>query len=485
LQFFIDGRQPEFVLHADNLQKSLLHGVKGSNWSSFPLMLGREKERTIENFVMDELKVYNRALSEMEVQLLFDGKGTNNPTEQQQLEWYLVSGKNTDYNQKQQQLTQLRAEENLLATDVLEVMVMKDRRQPRPTFVLDRGMYDAKGERVQANIPAWFAASSTANEKLNVAPQNRLSLANWLVDPKHPLTARVQVNRLWMMLFGKGLVATQEDFGSQGNLPTHPELLDFLAVDFVEQGWDTKAFLKKILCSATYRQSSVPTEKAKVKDPTNQYYSHFPAYRLSAEMIRDNALAASGLLVRTIGGPSVYPYQPKGIWKALATRNATEYKQGAGEQLYRRSLYTVWKRSAPPPSMMNFDAPDRYYCIVSRQKTSTPLQSLVLMNDPQFVEAARMLGERSMKQAGPESSERIDYLFQSLVGRRATSSELKTLKQLFEQEQADFRQMPQRANALLSTGEHPVDEKLNKSELAAYTMVATTVMNFDEFVMKR
>ena len=479
LKFFVNGKVPDYKLHRDNLQKSLLHGVKGSNWSSFPLMLGREKERSIENIVMDELRVYNRQLSEWEVHKIFDRKWSDPPAEDQLFEYYLLSGKNKTFNRKLKSLTELRKEENLLTTDILEVMIMNDREEVRPTFVLDRGMYDAPTDPVEPNTPAIFSGLP------DDVPRNRLSLAQWLASKDNPLTARVQVNRLWMMLFGKGLVATQEDFGNQGNLPTHPELLDWLAVDFMENGWDIKAFLKKVMLSATYQQRSIIDEVTAEKDPTNHWYSHFPAYRLSAETIRDHALASSGLLVDKIGGPSVYPYQPKGIWKALATRNATEYKQGSGEELYRRSMYTVWKRSAPPPSMMNFDAPDRYYCIVSRQKTSTPLQSLVLMNDPQFVEAARALAERTMTEGGTGIPDRIDFLFKSLVGRSADPEERLPLEQYFQEELADFQSEPEKARELLTVGEHPVDPNLDKTELAAYAMMASTVMNFDEFVMKR
>ena len=479
LTFYINGKVPTYKLHRDNLQKSLLNGVNGSNWSSFPLMLGREKERSIQNIVMDEFLVYNRQLSAIEIQQLYDKNKASNPTDDQLFEYYLVSGKNQHFNKNLKKLTALRKEENLLATDIIEVMVMNDKAEVRPTFVLDRGMYDARGEAVKPNTPSVI---STLTDDL---PRNRLGLANWLISKDNPLTARVQVNRLWMMLFGKGLVATQEDFGNQGNLPSHPELLDYLAVDFMENGWDMKAFLKKIMLSATYQQSSIASIITKERDPTNVWYSHYPSFRLSAEMIRDNALAASGLLVTKIGGPSVYPYQPKGIWKALATRNATEYEQGKGDDLYRRSMYTVWKRSAPPPSMMNFDAPDRYYCIVSRQKTATPLQSLVLMNDPQYIEAARLLAERTLLEGGKTISEKIDYIFNCLVGRSAEEMELIAIEKLFKEELNDFQQNRQRVKKLLTIGEHPLNAKLNRIEIATYTMVASTIMNFDEFVMKR
>jgi hypothetical protein len=220
-------------------------------------------------------------------------------------------------------------------------------------------------------------------------------------------------------------------------------------------------------------------------DPDNALYSRGPSFRLSAEMIRDNALAASGLLARKIGGPSVYPYQPEGIWEALATRNKTHYEQGKGDDLYRRSLYTVWKRSSPPPSMMNFDAPDRYICIVKRQKTATPLQSLVLMNDPQYVEASRVLAERMIKEGGNTASEKIAFAFKALTSRKPKAAELDLLIQLYEEELADFKKQSKRAMQLLTVGEYRRDTKLEANELAAYTIVASSIMNFDEFVVKR
>lgn len=479
LHFYMNGKNPEAELLEDNLQKSVLHAADGKNWTDYPFVLGKENASSIENIVMDELLVYDRQLSDVEVVRLYDESVEDTPTENELLDYYVLSGKNRVYNKKLNDLTKLRAAENDLTTDFLEVMVMSDKEIVRPTFILDRGMYDAPKEEVQANTPEVFAKFPEG------LPANRLGLAKWLVSKGNPLTARVQVNRIWMMLFGKGLVATQEDFGNQGNLPSHPELLDWLAVDFMENGWDMKALIKNILLSATYQQQSIANKLTKEKDPTNVWYSYFPAYRLSAEVIRDNALTASGLLTQKIGGPSVYPYQPEGIWKALATRNATIYEEGKGDDLYRRSMYTVWKRSSPPPAMMNFDAPDRYYCIVSRQKTATPLQSLVLMNDPQYVEAARMLAERTLQEGGSTKTDKLNYIFKCLVGRNADTEELSAVTALLEEEIVHFQQNKESARELLTAGAHPVNPKLVRTELAAYAMVASTIMNFDEFVMKR
>ena len=298
------------------------------------------------------------------------------------------------------------------ASGNLEVMAMRELPAPRPTFVLARGAYDAPTVRVTPGTPR-AVGDFPAN-----LPQNRLGLARWLVNPRHPLTARVIVNRHWAMLFGRGLVATPADFGNQGRLPSHPDLLDWLATTFIESGWNLKALQKRIVLSATYRQESKIDATRLDQDPDNEWLGRGPSYRLAAEQIRDGALAASGLLVRTVGGPSVYPYQPPGLWEALATRNATKYEQGKGADLYRRSLYTVWKRSSPPPSAISFDAADRLFCTVSRQRTNTPLQSLVLLNDPQYLEASRVLAERMIVEGGAGVRDRITFAFRLLTSRR-------------------------------------------------------------------
>ena len=293
------------------------------------------------------------------------------------------------------------------------------------------------------------------------------------------------VNRAWQQFFGNGLVETMDDFGNQGALPTHPELLDHLATEFVDGGWDVKGLLKQIVMSATYRQSSVADPTKMAEDPGNMLLARGPKGRLAAEMIRDNALAASGLLVRKIGGPSVKPYQPEGLWKELATRNATEYVPDQGDSLYRRGLYTIWKRTSPPPSMISFDAAGRNFCTVERQQTSTPLQSLVLLNDPQYVEAARVLAERTLHQGGPTSDAQITYAFRLLTSRAPFDEELNLLRDLYTAEQASFKADLEAARDLLAVGDHPRDPQLDPAEAAAMTVVASTIMNFDEAVIKR
>jgi hypothetical protein len=358
-------------------------------------------------------------------------------------------------------------------------MVMRDRPQPRPTFVLARGAYDAPTVRVEPGTPRAILPFSAA------LPKNRFGLARWLFDPTHPLTSRVVANRLWAMFFGTGIVATLEDFGSQGELPTHPELLDWLATTLVESKWDLKSLARRIALSATYRQSSLVSAALREQDPSNRWLARGPAYRRPAEQVRDNALAVSGLLVRTIGGKSVYPYQPAGLWEELATRNATTYKQGHGDDLHRRALYSVWKRTTPPPSAISFDSPERLFCVVRRQRTSTPLQSLVLLNDPQYLEAARVLGERMAREGGASAADRLTYGFRLATGRPPAAGELAVLTRLYEDEHASFASRPAAAERLLSVGEHARDPRVPAPDAAAWAVVASTLLNCDEAVNKR
>lgn len=479
IEIYINGKKPKLVLHKDNLNKSLLHGAEGSNWSNLPFMLGVELRQSIQDMAFDELKIYRRALSRIEVSDLTMSSENRQWNRDAWLDHYLLTGWNPDYTAHLDSLTEWRRKENLIMTNIKEVMVMQEKKYRRPSYVLARGAYDAPAEAVKPSLPEALSA------RPGMYTDDRLGLAQWIVSPENTLTARVQANRVWKMLFGKGIVATQEDFGNQGHLPSHPELLDYLAFYFMENDWDMKALIKEIMLSATYRQSSISTPNAREKDPSNSWYSHYPAHRLTGEIIRDSALKASGLLEDRIGGPSVYPYQPEGLWESLATRNATKYIQGKGKDLYRRSLYTVWKRSSPPPSMMNFDSPDRYACVVNRQKTSTPLQSLVLMNDPQFIEAARVLAQKALLISDEDISGRIDYIFKSLTSRSLKQVEKKLLNQLFAEERLHFHNDGDARKALLKVGEYPTETRLDEADLAALTIVASTVMNYDEFVIKR
>ncbi|CAN5537373.1 DUF1553 domain-containing protein [soil metagenome] len=490
VKLFIDGKETERKVLTDNLQKSIMYGENEKNWSPMPFLLARDVRSSIQHIVMDELNAYARQLSSLEVQELSDDQGAitkilKTPEEKRHredkeklFEYYLLNF-DKQFADHLARITQLREEENKIITVQPEVMIISERSEPLPAYILDRGEYDSPTEEVAPDTPGSLIKYDEA------LPKNRLGLTEWLLNPQHPLTSRVTVNRLWAMCFGVGLVNTPDDFGNQGALPTHPELLDWLAVNLMKSGWNVKKFMKMIVMSSAYQQSSIPSNELKEKDPDNHLYTRGPGFRLSAEMVRDNALAASGLLAPKIGGPSVYPYQPEGIWEALATRNKTSYTQGKGEDLYRRSLYTVWKRSSPPPSMMNFDASDRYLCQVKRQKTSTPLQALVLMNDPQYIEASRILAERMIKEGGTGTEERINFAFKALTSRAPREEEINLLKDLLKEELNDLKNNPGRADDLLSIGEYERDKKLDPQEVAAYTIVASTIMNFDEFVVKR
>jgi len=479
---YINGTETSNKIHADKLYKSLLHGVNKTNWSNMPFQLGMELRKSITQVEMDELKVYNRSLSQKEIQNQYTGISnisSSHLSKDELFNYYLENDLNQDYSKNKQRYIDTKGELNLVLTNEKEVMVMQERKHVRPTYILNRGVYDQTTSEVRPSIPDIFSHLT------DTKPQNRLELAEWLFDESHPLTARVAVNRIWMKLFGKGIVATQEDFGNQGNLPTHPKLLDFLATSYMDMEWDTKAFIKMIMLSSTYRLSSLPTKKAKEIDPQNILYSHFPAYRLSAENIRDAALAGAGLLVRKIGGPSVYPYQPPGLWKALATRNATKYVQQSGDSLYRRSMYTVWKRSSPPPSMMTFDAPDRYYCVVQRQKTSTPLQSLILMNDPQYLEASKVLAENLVKMENSNLENRLNYAAKSLLARPLSSFEQQSFSEQYDEFKQLFATQPEKIKPWIENGEYQVSDNIDQAELAVYTVIASTMMNFDEFIMKK
>ncbi|HVX60684.1 MAG TPA: DUF1553 domain-containing protein, partial [Pirellulales bacterium] len=363
--------------------------------------------------------------------------------------------------------------------EIPTTLVMEEMKQPRATFILMRGAYDKPGEQVAAATPAVLPPM---DESL---PRNRLGLARWLVSPKNPLTARVTVNRFWQQLFGSGLVRTSEDFGSQGALPSHPELLDWLALEFVRSGWDVKHLLKLMVVSASYRQQSRLTPELRERDPDNRLLARGPRFRLQAELIRDQALAASGLLARTIGGPSVKPYHPAGIYEQItAGRGNNTYVPGKGDDLRRRSLYTYWKRSVPHPAMLLFDAPFRETCTLRRTRSNTPLQALNLMNDPTYVEAARYLAQRMMLEGGETVDSRIAHGFRLLLVRQPQPQELAVLRAAFERAKADFQADAEAAKALLAVGEAGLNAELDVAELAAFTTLCSTLLNLDETIVK-
>ncbi len=358
-------------------------------------------------------------------------------------------------------------------------LVMSEMTEPRPTFVLVRGAYDRKGEPVTAATPTHLPAFPVG------LPKNRLGLARWLVDPGNPLTARVTVNRLWQSVFGTGLVRTTEDFGTRGEPPSHPELHDWLAIEFVRTGWDVKRMMKLLVMSATYQQDSRITPRLRELDPENRLLARGPRYRLSAEMIRDQALAVSGLLVEKLGGPSVKPYHAPGLYEqVVAGSSASTYVQDKGDALYRRSLYTYWKRSVPNPAMLVFDASFRETCTVRRSRTTTPLQALNLLNDPTYVEASRLLAQRMMREGGTTPESRIRHGFQLATSREPSGVELGVLVTGWRRMEAGFRDDRSGAESLLAVGETKADPALDPVELAAYTTVASTLLNLDETITK-
>ena len=369
---------------------------------------------------------------------------------------------------------------------VVTTMIMREMEEPRPTFLLRRGEYDQRTEEVEAAVPAVLPPIP------GDLPRNRLGLARWLVSGDHPLTARVTANRLWQKFFGRGLVGTSGDFGAQGEWPSHPELLDWLATEFVRLDWDLKALQKTIVLSSTYRQSSRASPELIERDPENRLLARASRFRLDAEVIRDAALAASGLLVSKLGGPSVKPYQPPGLWREIGYESrgrfsAGIFEQDHGDALYRRSLYTFWKRTVPPPNMLVFDAPNRETCVVERSRSNTPLQALVLMNDPQFVEAARVLAEAVVagRDAAAGDAGLVDGLFWRVLARPATDVEREALLDLVADLRPRYGKDWASAEALLRVGERPVDERIPSAELAAWSVAASAVLNLDEAVTRR
>ncbi|HSI36342.1 MAG TPA: DUF1553 domain-containing protein, partial [Tepidisphaeraceae bacterium] len=392
---------------------------------------------------------------------------------------YYVEGVSREVLAAKATLRAARAAHAKFVETIADMMVMREMPQPKPAFVLKRGAYDAPGEAVSAETPRVMPAMAKD------LPRNRLGLAKWLVDPANPLMARVTVNRAWQQMFGRGIVETSDNFGLQGSPPTHPELLDWLARVFVDDlKWDHKALLKLIATSATYRQSSRASAELLAKDPQNLLLARGPARRLSAEMLRDQALAVSGLLVEKVGGPSVKPYQPAGLWEEIAMGRPS-YGQGKGADLYRRSVYTFWKRTVPPPAMMTLDAADRSYCTVKRQSTSTPLQALALLNDVQQVEAARQVGQRMIKEGGRTDGERATWAFLLVTGRAATEKELAVLVRILAEQRAIFAAEPGAAKKLIGMGESKADAAVDPVELAAGTVLAQALLNHDEAIMRR
>jgi len=463
----------------DHLYKDIHHRNEWGDGEAGGIRLtlaGRFRDNGFKDGLLDDFHIYDTCLTPEEVARLSADPASSNQNPESAFATYLARV-DEPYRAALSALKQARDDENDLVAPVREIMTMRDRPERRVTHVLKRGAYDAPADTVEPGTPdRIFPFPSDA-------PRNRLGLARWMTDPKNPLTARVAVNRVWKLHFGRGLVTTVEDFGAQGRLPSHPELLDWLAGEFIRSGWDRKALHKLILMSATYRQTSAAPPELLARDPDNVLLARGPKHRLGAEVIRDQALAASGLLVRKLGGPSVKPYQPAGVWEESGTGKS--YTQDKGEKLYRRSLYTFWRRTAPPPSMLTFDATSREVCTAKRESTTTPLQALVLLNDPQFLEAGRVLAEQLLREYATDLDSRVDAACRHLLGRAPQAKERAILGQLLREQLDHFRANPEAAAKYLTIGERPRDEALPADQVAATAVLASAVMNHDDFVMKR
>jgi len=483
LKIYINGEAQEVKADKDKLTRSIR--------TAAPFKLGqRDTGSKLENIGVQDVRIYGRELKAEEIHAevivprlkWLAGKQNNTRTKEDDEDCYSLWRDELDvpYQDATAALKRLHEEQKGIVGRGTVAHVMQERENPPEAYLLNRGEYDKRGEKVAPATPQVFPPMAAD------LPRNRLGLAQWLLRPEHPLTARVTVNRFWQELFGTGLVRTAGDFGVAGEWPSHPELLDWLAVEFRESGWDVKQFYKLLVTSATYRQSPVITPEKFAKDPQNRLLARGPRFRLDAEVIRDSALAASGLLVEKVGGPSVKPYQPDGVWEAVAMpeSNTRKYVRGAGGDLYRRSVYTFWKRSAPPAAMDILNAPSRETCTVRRERTDTPLQALVTLNDPQFFEAARVLAQRTLTNGGPTEHERLDYLARQLIARPLTAKEHQIVDEGLEYFLTHYQQSPRATEALLKVGEAKVDSSLDRPTLAAYTMMANQLMNLDEVLNK-
>ncbi len=456
-----------------------------------PLTIGsRFQADYLDGLRINDLRLYNDALSGAQIRDIGDAgaamfaaslpadaiKGA--PAESLARWW--LNHESPEYRQTLQSLEDLRSEESLIRKQGTIAHVMNEKPEPAVAHVLNRGEYDQRLDQVTADVPGSLP-------EMGDLPRNRLGLAQWLFRPDHPLTARVTVNRFWQEVFGTGLVRTSGDFGITGELPSHPELLDYLAVDFRESGWDTRALFRMMLTSATYRQSARTTPRGLEIDAENRLLSHGPRFRMDAEMVRDLAIWSGGLLTPKVGGPSVRPYQPPGVWEAVAMpeSNTRNYKADEGAALYRRSMYTFWKRAAPPASMEIFGAPNREVCTVRRERSNTPLQALVTLNDPQFVEASRKLASMTLAQTdGSDDKSRLQFMSARLLSRPLDDRELKILLSAIAELRGHYVTNAGDADALLSVGNTSVDDSFAKPELAAWTMLASELINLDEALCK-
>jgi mono/diheme cytochrome c family protein len=483
LKIYVNGQAQEVLTEADKLKSTIKNSV--------PFTIGqRSVSEPLSAAGIQDLRIYKQALAAADVEPLGKitrfsavlAKAADQRTDAEKNEiypWWL--GTHDDiYKQQLAHVAALELEQNTISARSTIAHVMNERGDDASAFILYRGEYDKRRDPVKAQTPAMLPPFPKD------APHNRLGFAKWLLSPEHPLTTRVTVNRFWQEVFGTGIVRTSGDLGISGELPVNQELLDWMAVELRENGWDVKQFFKLLVTSATYRQAAVATREKLEKDPLNRFLSRGPRFRMDAEMVRDYALSASGLLVSKIGGPSVKPYQPEGVWEAVAMigSNTRDYRRDSGENLYRRSLYTFWKRSAPPASMDIFNAPSRETCTVRRERTNTPLQALVTLNDPQFIEAAKRLAEVAMKTAGESTEGRLDVISKRLLSRSFRPDELEVVKASLSDLTQYYRLHVEDAKLLLNVGEVKPEATMDPAMLAAWTMLTNEVMNLDEVLNK-
>lgn len=483
VKLYLDGLHQEHEVLADTLNDGSIH-------TDVPFKLAqRHSSSPLAGLMIQDVRIYGRAMPLEEVGRLVTTtravwlaeKSTKRTSEEKDelYSWWLPSF-DLAYGQLTAAIAGFEQEDAAIMARATVAHVMNERKEDAMAYILFRGEYDKRRDKVTPETPAALPPMPAD------LPRNRLGLAQWLLRPEHPLTARVNVNRFWQEVFGTGLVRTTGDFGVTGEIPSHPELLDWLALDFREGGWDIKAFFKKLVTSAAYRQSALVSPEKLAKDPSNRMLSRGPRFRMDAEMVRDYALAASGLMVETLGGPSVKPYQPEGVWEAVAMigSNTRDYARDAGEKLYRRSLYTFWKRAAPPASMDIFNAPSREVCTVRRERTNTPLQALVTLNDPQFIESARNLAQLAIKGGGTSVETRAEFMAMRLLARPLRPEEGQVIQNAFEELLAYYQANPKDANELIAVGESKPDPGLDPAALAAWTMTANELMNLDEVLNK-
>jgi hypothetical protein len=482
---YVDGHLEKTTILLDTLYRPFRNAGKVFD-EPFRIGAGWGNERRFKGRI-DEVRVYSRVLDERDLAVLALDESVNEiarkpdaqrlPAEKFEMRSaYLATAAPAEIRSLAEKLDALLDERAKLEATFPTVMVMAEANPPKSTFLLVRGAYDHPGEKVSPGVPAVLPPLPAG------VPNNRLGFAEWVIDPENPLLARVTANRFWQMYFGTGIVKTVEDFGSQGEWPSNPELLDFLATEFVRSGWDVKGLQKLIVMSATYRQSSETTPELLQRDPENRLLARGPRFRLPAEMIRDQALSAAGLLAEKIGGPSVKPYQPEGLWKEISMQDM-DYVQGHGDDLYRRSLYTFWKRTIAPPEMINFDSANREACVVRETRTNTPLQALNLMNDVTYVEAARFIGQRMMSEGGATAEDRLRYGFRLVTGHWPSKMQQEVLLENLRFHR-DYFSDAAKVDAYLAQGESRPDAKLDRRDLAAYASVASLLLNLDEVMTK-